>query len=171
MWQRARARQHGVLQGPYAVLTPRAFLDAIGARNKKGALVVLFLATFKPISRVFGIPGAELAGKHVHDVVTKLSPPDAIVGSLSWLGIGIFLPGTRGSAAASLVEALISRIESEDLEIRPGEWAELRLAVGLAEFSPGANAAEILQEAASLAESDEARFPDEWRYPVLIADD
>jgi PleD family two-component response regulator len=87
------------------------------------------------------------------------------------LSIGIFLPGTGRSTAASLVEALISRVESENLELKPSEWAELRLAVGLAEFSPGANAAEILQEAASLAESDEARFPDEWRYPVLIAED
>lgn len=147
MWQRDRTRHHDVLQGRHAVLTPRAFLDAIEARHKRGALVVLFLATFKRISQVFGIPGAELAGKHVHDVVTKLSPPDAIVGSLLWLSIGIFLPGTGRSTAASLVEALISRVESEDLELKPSEWAELRLAVGLAEFSPGANAAEILQEA------------------------
>jgi GGDEF domain-containing protein len=153
------------------VLTPRAFLDAIDARDQSGTVVVLFLATFKPISRVFGVPGAELAGKHIHDVMARLSPPDALVGLLSWLATGIFLPGTQRSAAASLVEALISRVESEDLEIEPGEWAELRLAVGLAEFSPGADVAEVLQEAARLAESDEARFPEEWRYPVLVADD
>jgi hypothetical protein len=64
-----------------------------------------------------------------------------------------------------------NQVESEDLEIQPAEWAELRLAVGLAAFNPEANATAVLQEAANLAELDQAKFPEEWRYPVVIADD
>jgi GGDEF domain-containing protein len=153
------------------VLAPRAFTETIDNRHEAGALIVFFLASFKPISTVFGIPGAKLAGERVSDVVARLSPSDAIVGSLSWLSTGVFLPGARTVDAKSLVARVTNQVESEDLEIQPAEWAELRLAVGLAAFNPEANATAVLQEAANLAELDQAKFPEEWRYPVVIADD
>lgn len=156
---------------PGILVGPSAFREAVKTRHQAGTLVVVFLVTYKPISQVFGIPGVERAGRQVYDVIAEASPSDAIVGSLSWLSVGIFLPRTRDVDEGVIIRQLVDRVESDDLEIESGERAELRLAVGRARFDRGADAADVLQEAASLAESDEARFPDDWRYPVLIADD
>ncbi len=153
------------------MLTPRSFREAIEARGEPGMVVVFFLASFKPISEFFGIPGVERAGRHVSELTATRAAPEAIVASLSWLSTGVFLPAAGPSEVATFITALTSEVESDDLEIKPGEWAEVRLAVGRAEFKPGANAAEVLEAAANLAEKDEARFPEEWHYPVLIADD
>jgi hypothetical protein len=64
------------------------------------------------------------------------------------------------------VAALRGRTVDEDLEVEPGLWVEIRVAVGVVEVAGDEpDSTEIIREAARRAESDMKNFPEEWADP------
>ncbi len=147
----------------------RAFRSRL---TKSGTLVVVFFVTFQPSAQRFGIPGVISAAEYLADLVRNVAPPGALVGDLSGLTMAVFLASSCDVDVSSFVASLLDASVQQDAEIEPGEWAEIRVAVGVVHVTgDDSDPRAIIEEAARRAEADQARFPKEWRYPVLVADE
>ena len=88
------------------------------------------------------------------------------------LTTGVFVPHDAPTSAEEFVISLRDTATAQDLELEPGEWAEVRVAVGVAEVTGRErDSHKMIREAARKAESDLKRFPKEWAYPIVIFDD
>lgn len=155
------------------MLSLPSFSSLLRAGTKgPGWVIVVFLATFQPIGKRFGIPGVQQAAIHLSELVTNLAPEGALVGSVSDLTTGVFVPQVASASIDSYVTSIRMAAAADDLELEAGEWAEIRVAVGVMPISSGEfDAREVTIEAARKAETDLAKFPQEWAYPIVVFDD
>jgi GGDEF domain-containing protein len=153
-----------------AVPSRSTFASVLEDRGTEpGTLLVIFLATFRPIGSQLGIPAVIRASAELARRVKQLAPPGSLVGSLSAWTTGVFVPGRDPAVITNFVAALVHINEHHDLEIEAGGWVEIRAAVGAVPITGTDNDARaLLTEAARRATADLGRFPDDWQYPIVI---
>jgi GGDEF domain-containing protein len=148
------------------------FIQVFRERSgEPGELIVVFLATFKPIS-IYGIPAVFSASAYLANMIINIAPPQAFIGRVNAFTTGLFLPGKSRDQADEFVALLRRTAAENDLELEPGEWVEIRVAVGIADVTGReSDSLEPIREAVRGAEADQARFPPEWKRSITIFDD
>ncbi len=139
-----------------------------------GVVIVVSLATFDQIAGTFGIPGVDEVAEQVRQLARAAALPScAIVGHLGWTVVGVFLPGLQHvEQVADLIAALKRRAQDLALELFPGEWADVRLAVGTAVVQHGDNdVLGALLAAADDAHADSESSVESPARPVLLFDE
>jgi GGDEF domain-containing protein len=140
---------------------------------ESGVVMVVSLATFDLVASTFGIPGVDEVAEQVRRLVRAAMPSRAAVGYLGWTVVGAFLPGQQDvDQVADLTIVVKRQAEELALELLPGEWADVRLAVGSAVVREEDNdVLRALLAAASEAQADADSSLGSPARPVLMFDE
>jgi len=150
-----------------AMLSGEYFEDVFDAADQFGAsnAIVLFLATFMPIGKLWGKGAVESSMAEVIRRVVGLAGDCAVL-RLGFPSIVVLVPGLVD--VSELNQRLAEEFQACELETSDGYSIDLKLAIGnSAVGEDGLHAA--VSEAASNAEADlSSRYPSEWEYPIVL---
>jgi hypothetical protein len=153
------------------MLTTYDFLEHLHRRPAGDAsIVVVFMASFRPIGESVGIPGVAAAARHLTMFLEQSIPEGAEFADLTDWTYALFLPGASPGEAGEFAEGLVRVAAARTFDMGFGEQEPLYLTVGVAALPGGLEAPSVILAAARLAEADQGRYPDEWRYPVVLPD-